>query len=285
MKIEAASTALFSSWYFLEQFGVLFDCGDGCLSTLQGKSRKVKHCFLSHADRDHLGGLFQFLQINGRRGLRIYYPKHCGSFVAMIAFLERFDPHSCSSVWIPLSGTESVEINSNHFVVPYRNNHVRSDKGIVKSLSFDIRTTKRKLKEEYKTLTGNQISEIRKQRNENEIFRHETRTILTYSGDTPVEFDQRYNQTEILIHESTFLAKEELGQGTREHNLHSSLDEVLKMASNLPNLKTLILTHFSSRYKKNEIQSALKVLMPTIKNGLKIEVIFPGEKFCLDSNP
>lgn len=68
LTITAYSTALFSTWYFIEEWGVLFDAGDGMISALLQKSRKVDNVFISHADRDHLTGLLQFNQLNARPG-------------------------------------------------------------------------------------------------------------------------------------------------------------------------------------------------------------------------
>ncbi len=92
--ITGYSTALFSTWYFWEDAGVLFDCGDGVASGLLQKARKIKHVFISHADRDHLAGLLQFNQLNARPGLKIYFPKDCGSFPALAEFSKHFDPHT-----------------------------------------------------------------------------------------------------------------------------------------------------------------------------------------------
>ena len=83
LTITGYSTALFSTWYFVSEFGILFDCGDGASSGLLQKSRKVKHVFISHADRDHLAGLLQFNQLNARPELKIYFPKDSGSFPAL----------------------------------------------------------------------------------------------------------------------------------------------------------------------------------------------------------
>lgn len=52
--ISGYSTALFSTWYFIEELGLLFDAGDGVITYLLQKSRKIKYIFISHADRDHL---------------------------------------------------------------------------------------------------------------------------------------------------------------------------------------------------------------------------------------
>ena len=74
--ITAYSTALFSTWIFIEELGLLFDAGDGVAAGLLQKSRKIKHVFISHADRDHLTGLMQLNQLNSRAGFpKIYYPK------------------------------------------------------------------------------------------------------------------------------------------------------------------------------------------------------------------
>lgn len=74
-KITSYSTALFSTWVFVEELGLLFDAGDGVMAHLLQKSRKIKQVFISHADRDHLNGLPQFYQLNAREGFpKIYYP-------------------------------------------------------------------------------------------------------------------------------------------------------------------------------------------------------------------
>ena len=87
LTITGFSTALFSTWYFIEELGLLFDCGDGASSGLLQKARKVKHAFISHADRDHLTGLLQFNQLNARQGFpKIYFPRDSGSF----PFLKEF---------------------------------------------------------------------------------------------------------------------------------------------------------------------------------------------------
>ena len=57
LSITAFSTALFSTWYFIDELGLLFDAGDGVSAHLLQKARKIKHAFISHADRDHISGL------------------------------------------------------------------------------------------------------------------------------------------------------------------------------------------------------------------------------------
>jgi ribonuclease BN (tRNA processing enzyme) len=90
--ISAYSTALFSTWIFIEELGLLFDAGDGLSASLLQKSRKIKQVFISHADRDHLTGLIQFNQLNAREGYpKIHYPSDSGSFPALMTFLHKFE--------------------------------------------------------------------------------------------------------------------------------------------------------------------------------------------------
>ena len=84
LKITGYSTALFSTWYFIEELGLLLDAGDGVTSSLLQKARKIENVFISHADRDHLTGLLQLNQLNAREGFpKIFYPFNCGSFPAI----------------------------------------------------------------------------------------------------------------------------------------------------------------------------------------------------------
>ena len=52
LTITGYSTALFSTWYFIEELGLLFEADDGVTASLLQKARKIEHVFISHADRD-----------------------------------------------------------------------------------------------------------------------------------------------------------------------------------------------------------------------------------------
>src|SRR3954467_6889124 len=111
LTISGYSTALFSTWYFVEELGVLFDAGDGVVANLLQKSRKVKHVFLSHADRDHLTGLLQLNQLNARPGYpKMYYPKDARSIRSLEMFAKAFDDQVHATEWIALKEGQEVEI-------------------------------------------------------------------------------------------------------------------------------------------------------------------------------
>ncbi len=126
----------------------------------------------------------------------------------------------------------------------------------LKSISSRVSETKNKLKTEFKNLVPKDLIALKKEKGDDYIYEKVEKTILTYSGDTPVFDYSKYDNSEILIHEATFLTKEELETGN-DKNKHSSLEEVMEMAANIK-IDTLILGHFSSRYDMNDIDNNIR---------------------------
>ena len=278
ISITAYSTALFSTWIFVEQYSILFDCGDGVVSSLLQKSRKIKHVFITHPDPDHITGLFQFNQLNGRDGLTVHYPKDAGSFPALADFTAKFDPHTSGTTWNSISAGDSIAVRNDLQVRAIRNQHVPADPSVMKSLSFVVQNEKRKLRPEFAGSTGQHIAELRKEISDDKLF--ETATDidieLIYSGDTPIENDGRYTNARILIHEATFLTREEIEPDNPKRNKHSSLDSVMEMAAN-SNIQNLILSHFSSRYSNEQIDEAIAKEKQRCEIDIPVFVIYPGQ--------
>ena len=274
MKISGYSTALFSTWLNLEDLGILFDAGDGITAFLKHKSRKIKHIFISHADRDHLTGLPQLLQLNSRDGYpKIYYPADCGSFPALEQFLNKFDPHSAASEWIPIKDNEVVKINNEYAVIAKRNNHVECAPMENKSFSFLLEKRKRKLKSAHLHLSGAEIKELRQKYGEDYITEPISTVELGYSGDCSAEDPSVWLGVKTLIHESTFLRKEDT---VPRGNKHSTLGSVLQLAAKVKP-EHLMLTHFSSRYSKKEIDSELTRNLALYQLESQLRVLYPGE--------
>lgn len=277
LTITGFSTALFSTWYFIEELGLLFDCGDGASSGLLQKSHKVKHIFVSHADRDHLTGLLQFNQLNARQGFpKIYYPQDSSSFPFLKEFTSNFDPHVKGTDWIKMKEGDIFEIKKNILIQPFRNEHVPVGKELVKSLSFHVIETKRKLKDEYLHLSGKEIATLRNELGKENITIEIRKNILSYSGDTPVENDGRWDETKVLIHEATFLRKGDVNLDDHRKGKHSYLEEVIEMVSKTK-IEKLILGHFSSRYSSEEIDEAIDFFCDKFKLTIPVFRVFPGE--------
>jgi len=275
--ITCYSTALFSTWFFIEELGLLFDAGDGLTSKLLQKSRKIKEVFITHADRDHITGLTQFNQLNARAGYpKIFYPKDCGSFPALESFLEKFDPHVKGTQWLPIKEQMTFKIKGNIYVESIRNGHVPAKKELAKSLSYKVVNKKRKIKQEFANLSGKEIAKIAKEKGKDFLTNEIREVLIGYSGDTPIEEYERWDQTKILIHEATFLNKE-VGLNTHT-NKHSTLEEVMKMVSTIK-IEKLILSHFSSRYSKEEIDNSIREQIKKYNIKVPVYRILPGRSY------
>jgi len=269
LTISAASTAMYATWVFVDEFSLLFDVGDGISAALLQKSKKIRNIFISHADRDHLCGLPQFCQLNAENGWpRIHYPSGCRSFPALEEFMKRFDPQSGPATWIPLEEGSVVEIGKGCSVTAYPCRHV-VEEGKTKALSYSLRRSKRVLKAEFRGLPGPEIAELRKSQGEDHISEIKYERLLGYSGDTP-DFDRSYWAShQVLFHESTFLRMDEV------KHAHSGLPKVMEESSGLP-LQALVLYHFSARYSEEEIIQAIRNEAERCRPQFLVYAVLPG---------
>jgi ribonuclease Z len=277
LTISGYSTALFSTWYFIHELGVLFDCGDGVTASLLQKSRKIEHVFITHADRDHLTGLLQLNQLNAREGFPvIHYPADCGSLQALEAFSKKFDPNVSTTVWKKLVDNEKTWIRRDVYVQAIRNNHVPCPETTFKSLGYKIVQVKSKLKQEYASLSAAEIKAAIEAQGKAAVNDTIETVLLAYSGDTPCENFEHWQGAKILIHEATFLGGAEDKSIQTHGNRHSQLEDVIQAVST-SHIECLMLGHFSSRYSAAQIDEA--ILSCCKKYHIKIPVfrVLPGE--------
>jgi len=275
--ISGYSTALFSTWYFIEELGLLFDCGDGLTAALLQKSRKIENVFISHADRDHLTGLLQFNQLNARQGLPvIHFPKDSGSFPAMRDFSIKFDPHAMGTIWKPMIDKERIWIKKDVYVEAVKNNHVQTTENSYKSLGYKVVQVKSKLKPEYVNLPGSEIKKIIEALGKDATHVKIETVLLSYSGDTPCENFEHWNHSKILIHEATFLGLEEDKNIQKHGDKHSNLEDVIKSVAAI-NIGRLILGHFSSRYSNEKIDTSIVALCEKYRIQIPVYRLLPGQ--------
>lgn len=278
LTITGYSTALFSTWYFIEELRLLFDAGDGVSATLLQKSRKIDHVFLSHADRDHVTGLLRLNELNARDGFPIvHFPADSGSIRVLEAFSKQFDSRVQKTVWEGVDADEHVQIRKDLFVQSFRNNHVvRAQPHEVKSVGYQVYELKNKLKPDLLTLSGEALRQLADEIGRENLTDTIRTNILGYSGDTPAENFDRWNNTKILIHEATFLTNAEWATLEPNRNQHSTLEDVLRAVADLT-IETLILGHFSSRYSHQEIDEAIRRFCNQFHVTIPVHRLLPGQ--------
>ncbi len=274
MNISGFSTARYSTWYFLEEHRVLFDAGDGVSVALGPKCQKVQHVFLSHADRDHIGGLLQLNQLGARavKPLSFYYPKDSGSFPALRNFIDPFDPWLAKSVWTPVEAGMRIQISKQHVVEIGENDHIAVTSPHlprqVKSLDFSLLEMRKRLRAEFQGLDGEIIKRLRREYGDAHISEKFASRLFGFSGDAP-HFDiERWRGTSVLIHETTFIKPDHGNRG------HCELGDVLRAARQL-DLKALILSHFSERYEVSFIKAEIVRLAAGLEIGFPVFAVPP----------
>ncbi len=277
LTITGYSTALFSTWYFIDELRLLFDAGDGVAASLLQKSRKIDHIFLSHADRDHITGLLRLNELNAREGFpQLFFPADAASFPALETFSKQFDARVEQTGWHAIQADQHIQISKDLFVQSIRNNHVvRAAPNQVKSVGYQVYQVKHKLKPELLALSGEALRQLADDIGRENLTDEIRTNVLAYSGDTPVDTMDRWNNTRILIHEATFLTNEEFSRLDTNRNRHSTLEDVLRLVADLT-IEILILGHFSSRYTHQEIDDAIRRFCKEF--GVKIPVyrVLPG---------
>ncbi len=171
---------------------------------------------------------------------------------------------------------DKIAIKKEIFVEPIANNHVPVSETLSKSLSYRVYQTKRKLKAEFLNLSGGEIKNLIEVHGRKFTTEEIKTNILSYSGDTPVEDYERWNNSEVLIHEATFLGGPKENLNEVQGHRHSTLAEVMQMVANI-NVGTLILSHFSKRYSPEQIDAAIKKHCKELKIEIPVYRVLPGE--------
>lgn len=271
MKIAAYSTALYSTWIFVEELRLLFDAGDGVAAALGGKGRKAKVVALSHSDRDHVTGLLQLQQLHARHnGLRVLFPADSRGIPLLADFCRRFDPWAGPYVnWERVLPDERVGLEGDLVLVPVQNTHVPG-KG-VRSLGYRVVRRVRKLRAEFAGTPGEVLATMDRETTTEEI----ERPLLAFSGDTGPMDPVVWAGLPILLHEATFLRQADIERGPDRTQLHSCLDEVLDLArAAAPD--RLVLTHLSPRYAEEEAREAIAHGAREMRLPFPIWLVPPG---------
>ncbi|KAL6568802.1 mitochondrial 3'-tRNA processing endonuclease Trz2 [Orobanche hederae] len=230
-------------------------------------SRAVQQNFLfiTHAHLDHIpcGGLPMYIATRGLHSLKpptVFVPPRIKEDVERLIDLHRsMGQVELNFDLVPLDIGETYQMRNDLVVRPFRTHHVITSQGYV------IYSVRKKLRKQYMHLKGKQIEKLKKSGVEI------TDTILcpevAFTGDTMSDFflDPRSAdalRAKILITEATFLDENVSVEHAREHG-HTHLSEVMEHAHWVRN-KTVVLTHFSSRYHIEDIRQAVAKLQSKV---------------------
>jgi ribonuclease Z len=257
--IEGYSRAAVQTYWRIPEFKLGFDLGAQPWSFMGTPT-----WFVSHTHLDHIAALP--IYIARRRMMKmepptIYLPEHAvENAQRVLRAFSQMDRGRLPCKLIGIGPGAEIELSRELVVTVVATKHT------VPSLGFVVWERRRKLKDEYQDLSGDQIRDLRLSGKEVTTERRMPR--LAYLGDSaPEGLDNCpvMYEAEVLIMEMTFIAP-----GHRREKIHKlghiHLDDVVSRQNQFKN-KLVIASHFSTRYHVKQIQSAVEKKLPDMLGG------------------
>ena len=301
------SSPRFSTWLWFNDWKVLIDTGDGVSQHLGYKLRKIDTVLLTHAHRDHIGGVFQVINQRGEAGpFALCHPAHGKSWNQIERFSLSFNPGSShNAVWRPLEEGDWIETGvEGRLVRSFRTRHFSNDDphNAPRSLGFHLVWRKNKVRPEYLNLSQKELDALRLELGElaisdpqyaglSEKDRRSTQArlgamgitapvdekVVTVSGDGQPLSVEEVRGAQLLVHEATFLRADDYDAeeaGEDVGHVHSTIYDALKLAKDagVPNV---VLYHISTRYMDGEIRDAVREIAEGLELKAKVWPILP----------
>ncbi len=218
----------------------------------------INNVLLTHGHMDHAAGLAYYLSQRNFCGIS------AGTILApdnllppmrqIIDAWSKLDGNKIPAKLVGVKPGDEYKIKPNLVARAFPTKHSKG------SVGFTVIEKRKKLKSEYKGLTGPQIVELKKQGIE--IDYPVEIPIVTYLGDTQyVDFSQLdyIAESNILIAECTFYEGEHATRAKAGKHMH--VDELATLLKNLNN-EHIIITHTTQRTPMYEIRKILKKALP-----------------------
>ncbi len=270
---DAFSKAIYSTWLFSKPLRTLFDAGEGVVSALRNRSFAIERVFITHGHYDHVGGLPGIVRIRGQgRGdkektLVIYYPEGDRGCELIQAFISGLVSRpSFHLEWIALKEGSRVDISEKgkgKFVEAFPLEHIPGRR----CLGFNVCETRKRLRPEYSSLDEKEIALIASEKGHETITETYEKKLLSYGGDGLAIPPEHIADTDLLIHEATFL-----DDGERGREIHATVSEALGAAA-AAHAAELLLCHFSTRYRPPAIFKALREEAQKISLDIPVSVL------------
>jgi ribonuclease Z len=191
----------------------------------------------------------------------IYLPAHAVEDVrSLLRVFQRLDRGRLPCNLVGCEPGMEIELSRENILTTFATAHT------VPSLGFIVWDRRKKLREEYHDLAGEQIRDLRL--SGVDVTREIRTPLVAYLGDSnPAGLDgcPDVYRAKILICEMTFVAP-----GHRREHIHKfghiHLDDILERADRFEN-ELIVASHFSTRYHDNQIQRMVEQKLPPSLRG------------------
>lgn len=253
--IEGVSIAGHESFYKVPAFRTLLDFGRAPDDVLS-----YSNVCLTHGHLDHAAGLAHYASRRRLTGLgpaRVFLPEEAlGDIQSWIHASERLEGVSYELELVPAISGERILIRNDLelWFLPGRHR--------VPSRGYLFVEVRRKLREEFAGRTGEEIAALRA--SGVDVARREEIPLLAYPGDCgPGIFEAvpELFRARVLLIECSFFGPEDVERAHAYEHLHSS--DFVAVADRFQN-EAIVLTHFSLRYRPEEIRDYLTELSASL---------------------
>lgn len=263
LTIEGYSRAAVQSYWRIPELKIGFDLGGSPWSFMGTQTY-----FITHAHLDHLAALP--VLVARRRMMKmdpptLYLPESAVEPVRkMLKIWQRLDRGRMICELVGVNPGDEYEISREHVVSVFPTTHT------VPSVGYMVWDRRKKLKQEYQGLGGDEIRNLRF--SGQEVTEEVRFPLVCYTGDTspggldgyPPVFD-----ASLLITELTFFRPEHRKDKIHKFG-HMHLDDLIERAEQFRN-DLIIAAHFSTRYHERQIQRAVEKRLPdSLKDRLHL---------------
>ncbi|HBC75154.1 MAG: hypothetical protein A2008_11765 [Candidatus Wallbacteria bacterium GWC2_49_35] len=286
MIFKGYSKAKYSNWLYYSPYHTLFDAGEGINTILEEKIVAINNIILSHGHTDHYTGLINILMTKFGHyystgefnDLAIYYPKDDAALIAYIKYIREFynlgdNRKEFKIKWVEVEADRRYEFNTklDTYLETFGVEHTKD----VISIGYNVMERRRKLRPEFASVPPESVKKLIDEKGRDNVIYLENKRTITYCGDSVNAPVDKFMDTDILIHEATFLKTDD-----RFGQLHSTLEEAFDTAVRAKT-RRLILMHISTRYKYDEIKTEIGKMVEKYSTAgiIKVDFIVPGKIF------
>lgn len=285
IEIIGKSKALMGTWFYVKQYKLLLDAGDGAASTLGIWNDDVYTIAITHGHLDHLAGVIGvagFQRRTRRRDkskpkLRVIF--HPGFAREVLKFRDLMADFGIRPDFQPIQEGEKVELKKGAYLQPFAVDHTASYyKTPLVAMGYHIIEKRKRLKPELatmqKTMSAQAFGQLmidmkKKGKHESDLMEAYDYKVLSYIGDGKPMKAEAVQDTGILMHEVTFLDQEEFD------GAHSHLNPVLDLAKQA-RVKNLLLYHFTEKYIRERKGYKKEVMTRAKERGVHLPIAICG---------
>jgi ribonuclease Z len=268
LTIEGRSRAGHESYFRVKELGIALDIGR-CPDFLI----PMPHIFVTHAHLDHSVGIpFYAGQRRLQRipGGNVYVPEESADdFRALMALHTKLENTDYDATIVGMKPGDEVRISRAFTVRAHQATHR------VAARAYEVVQTRHHLKPEHAGRSGIELAQLR--REGVQIHEEAEMPLLFYTGDTDrgiLEQSDALFKADVLMIECSFVADGDQHRAADYRHIH--FDDIAEFADRFQN-RVIVLTHFSRRYSRHEIESTIQRRCPPVLRD-RLQPMYPSQR-------